>query len=199
MNEQADAVRRIPAFNRWWPAAVLGALLLAPAHAGDLAIQTEALVAVNQVVRDDGAGCQSAAVNYHGLVVRNPYVRRNLEALRCGLIREGHGGVEVVVSGGESYVGPAGRVISVSNHENIEPRNRRSAHNVENGARAVDIRRDPGLSDAAFRAVLRRYTAFVEADHHYSGHWHLRLPARSWDCPARACSVRPTAMRVAAR
>lgn len=137
-------------------------------------------------------------VDYDDKLVRNPYVRRNLEALRCGLTAEGYGPgvVEVVVSGGESYVGRAGLVYSNTNHSRIAPRNRRSAHNVENGARAVDIWRKPGITDREFRRVLARYTEFVSPVGHGRQHWHLRLPGKQWDCPASVCSREPAARRV---
>jgi hypothetical protein len=137
------------------------------------------------------ASCGS--VKYEGNVVRNPHVRRNLEALRCGLSREGYPPetFDLIVSGGESYVGGKGRVFSVTNRQQIEPRNRRSAHNVENGARAVDIWRSPGISDAAFRRVLARYTSFVSPIGHGREHWHLRLPDRGFDCPTQLCVLRP--------
>lgn len=137
-------------------------------------------------------------VNYDDQRVRNPYVRRNLEALRCGLTAEGYSPdlVELKVSGGESYVGRAGVVYSNTNHSRIGPRNRRSAHNVENGARAVDIWRKPGISDREFRRVLARYTDFVSPIGHGRQHWHLRLPSHTFDCPASICSREPKARRV---
>lgn len=137
-------------------------------------------------------------VNYDDKLVRNPYVRRNLEALRCGLTAEGYSPdvVELEVSGGESYVGSAGLIYSNTNHSRIAPRNRRSAHNVENGARAVDVWRKPGISDREFRRVLARYTDFVSPVGHGRQHWHLRLPGREWDCPASVCTREPSMHRV---
>lgn len=175
--------------NRYLP------IMLLLVAAGSAAASAEPVPGPSKV-----AACAVSApgqVEYDGYRVRNPYVRRNLEALRCGLTAEGYSPdvVGLVVSGGESYVS-RGRVLSLSNHTRIAPRNRRSAHNVENGARAVDIWRKPGISDREFRRVLSRYTDFVSPVGHGRRHWHLRLPGKQWDCPASMCSREAVAQRV---
>lgn len=129
-------------------------------------------------------------LNYGGMVVRNPAVRRNLEALRCGLTLEGYppGIVDVVVSGGESYVGADGKVYSLSHESMVDERRPNSAHNVERGARAVDVLRSGGISDREFYSIMERYTEFRSPHGHGLRHRHLSL---GWqhDCPPALCTL----------
>lgn len=129
-----------------------------------------------------------AGLDYDRHVVRNPQVRRQLEALRCGLTLEGFppGVVDVVVSGGDSFVGRDGRVYSASTGRPISQRKRNSAHNVQNGARAIDLWRDGRINDKQFYAVMKKYTAFRSPEGHGPRHRHLSL-GRDFDCPREIC------------
>lgn len=129
-----------------------------------------------------------AGLDYGRMVVRNPSVRRNLKALRCGLTLEGYppGIVDIAISGGESYTAN-GRVYSLSDGATIEGRKPSSAHNLEHGARAVDLWRSGNLADAQFYRIMGKYTAFRSPRGHGERHRHLSL-GWQYNCPADKCS-----------
>ncbi len=129
-------------------------------------------------------------LDYRDYVVRNPEIRRHLARLRCGLTLEGYppGLVDLVVSGGESYIGADGAVHSVTSGVSIPQRQNNSAHNVEHGARAIDLLRTSTLSDRQFYSVMEKYTAFRSPRGHGERHWHLSL-RRSYDCPKTVCTA----------
>lgn len=179
-------VRAISCLNPLLAASVLWAGSVLSDSAEPQAVQ--ALVPVRMV-----NGCPDLGglgLDYNHYVVRNPAVRRNLEALRCGLTLEGYppGLVDVVVSGGESYIGADGGVYSLTSGAPISQRRLDSAHNLEAGARAVDLLRTGNLDDARFYAVMNKYTDFRSPRGHGEHHRHLRLGS-AYACPKTICRL----------
>jgi hypothetical protein len=152
--------------------------------------EPQAMLSIQAVPMVDGCPDLGGwGLDYGDYVVRNPEVRRNLERLRCGLTLEGYppGLVDLVVSGGESFVGHDGRVYSVTHGVRIPQRRSNSAHNVELGARAVDLLRTGQLKDRQFYTVMNKYTAFRSPHGHGRRHRHLSL-GRDYDCPKEVCA-----------
>ncbi len=122
-------------------------------------------------------------INKNKYIISNKRVVENLEWLQEGLIQEGYPDVKVLVTGGDSHWDDILEVsVSETNSSIILDRLENSAHHVSNGNRAVDLRRTPGITDEAFRNVVKEYTDFYyepgrqPRNHYHDGHWHLRLP-----------------------
>jgi hypothetical protein len=132
-------------------------------------------------------------VDYNGQTHRNIKVRYELNKLRAGLDVEGYSEVDVTVTGGESYYDPENKqVVSMSTGDVINNRGKNSAHNLQKGARDVDLRATDSsvISDEKFKAIVNKYTDFSRAGNGYSDrHWHLGLPNyRKNYCPRLVCS-----------
>ena len=131
-------------------------------------------------------------LNFDGYVVRNPAVRENLQRLRTAMDAEGNKGTSLNVTGGESYQAADGRVRSVTNDSVISNRRSNSAHNIENGARGVDLRATT-MEHKKFMQIVRAATDFTNNTNAYEDrHEHLGLPntTENW-CPAGVCAPPP--------
>jgi RHS repeat-associated protein len=138
-------------------------------------------VAGRQAMRVSGNGF--GKVNLLGHILQNIHVLMNLEQLRKGLIEEGYlaDGDDLLVTGGDSYIDEERVVRSLTTGEPVvdedgNPRLADSAHNVSNGARAVDVAKIAGISDDIFWSVVSKYTSFARSSRDYDDHFHLRLP-----------------------
>lgn len=138
--------------------------------------------------KDNSGGDPFGILDYNGEVENNPWVRIELYELRVALDSNGFQSVSIIVTGGESCWNPiTNEAISLTDGSVIQYRAQTSAHNIENGARDVDIRETPGISDSKFEEIVREYTEFNRITNEYTdGHWHLGLP-RQFNCPAGTC------------
>lgn len=129
-------------------------------------------------------------VNYAGYVQRNPAVRSNVSKLRAAMDQKGHKSVPLTVTGGESHVANDGKVRSVTNNSVISNRLPSSAHNVENGSRAIDMRAMTDIPHAEFMSIVRNFTDFTNNTNDYADrHDHLGLPNRAeFSCPSSTCT-----------
>lgn len=121
----------------------------------------------------------------NGKVQRNEAVKSNIQRLRAAMDMKGYKGVPLIVTGGESYVADDGKVRSVTDGSVIPNRLSNSAHNVENGSRAVDMR--AMTPHAKLMSIVRQYTDFTNNTNDYGDrHDHLGLPNRQefWCAPS---------------
>ncbi|MGN7726481.1 RHS repeat domain-containing protein [Luteimonas sp. 22616] len=127
-------------------------------------------------------------VNQNGMVQRNENVKSQIETLRSAMDLNGHKAAPLIVTGGESHVANDGRVRSVTDGSVISNRKSNSAHNVENGSRAIDLRAIT-ISHKEFMSIVRAYTEFTNNTNDYRDrHEHLGLPNRSeFSCSPGTC------------
>ena len=116
------------------------------------------------------------------------WVRDELVSLRIALDLNGYINVSIIVTGGESCWDPITKeAISLTDGSVIGNRTATSAHNIENGARDVDIRATSGIADDEFKKIVLENTLFNRiTDDYMDKHWHLGLP-RALSCPTGVC------------
>ncbi|QSX80000.1 RHS repeat-associated core domain-containing protein [Lysobacter solisilvae] len=125
----------------------------------------------------------------NGMVQRNEAVKSNIATLRAAMDIKGLKAVPLIVTGGESYVAKDGRVRSVTDGSLIPNRLSTSAHNVENGSRAIDLRA-PSMPHGQFIHIVTEFTEFTNNTNDYADmHDHLGLPNRpEFNCSSSVCT-----------
>lgn len=128
-------------------------------------------------------------VAQNGKVQRNDAVKTNISTLRAAMDIKGHKATPLIVTGGESHVANDGKVRSVTDGSHIPNRLSNSAHNVENGSRAIDLRAI-SMPHAEFMSIVIGFTDFTNNTNDYGDkHEHLGLPNRpGFSCSSSICT-----------
>lgn len=127
-------------------------------------------------------------INQNGKVQRNDAVNSNIKTLRAAMDMKGYKATPITVTGGESHVDSDGKVKSVTDGSVIPNRKENSAHNVENGSRAVDLRATT-MPHKEFMGIVRKFTDFTNNTNDYGDkHEHLGLPnSPEFSCSTSVC------------